>query len=146
MAQRLFVPTEEQRLIVKLMAGMGIPHDEIRRAIKKPGHRHPIGKKALERKFGEELRTGRAYVKSIVATSLIKHVRDDQNAAATIFASKTILGLREVERREIGGIPDGVPISVETMNDEQLDSLIRRLQSEVARETDSGKKTPPSEG
>lgn len=109
-----FDPTLDQRRIVELGAGFGIPHEELRRAVINPHNGRPIDAKTLREHFSEELANGRVKVKITIAGALLAGTKMD--AATRIFLGKTVLGLREVSPKEEeasetivvkGGLPDG---------------------------------------
>jgi hypothetical protein len=62
-----FVPTPDQREVVKLLSGRGIPQEHIRRLIRNPQTRKPLAIKTLERAFVTEIQTGKVEVKVKVA-------------------------------------------------------------------------------
>jgi hypothetical protein len=84
-----FNPTKEQRDIVKSMAAMGIPHEDISRKI---GVRSP---KTIRKHFREELDLGATEANYKVATTLFKMATSGEHPAATIFWAKTRNGFRE---------------------------------------------------
>jgi hypothetical protein len=75
MLERRFVPTQEQREIVKLLAGYAIPADEIVKAIRNPLTKRPIATSTLIRCFEHELEVGRAQVSTLLAAGLTKRLR-----------------------------------------------------------------------
>jgi hypothetical protein len=89
MARPTITPTDEQRRIVKSMAGMGIPHEQIVQII---GYRSP---KTLRKHFRKELDVGAAEANYKVATTLFRMATSGECVAATIFWAKTRNGLRE---------------------------------------------------
>jgi len=89
MARPMFVPTAEQRALVKSLAGVGIHHEEIARKI---GIRSP---KTLRRHFREELDTGATDANYKVAKTLFEMATSGDCPAATIFWAKTRNGYRE---------------------------------------------------
>jgi hypothetical protein len=84
-----FNPTIEHRDIVKSMAAMGIPHEDIARKI---GVRSP---KTIRKHFREELDLGATEANYKVATTLFKMATSGEHPAATIFWAKTRNGFRE---------------------------------------------------
>ena len=82
-------PNEEQRRLVKSMAAMGIPHEDIARKI---GVRSP---KTLRRHFREELDLGSTEANYKVAQTLFKMATSGECVAATIFWMKTRNGPSE---------------------------------------------------
>ncbi len=53
-----FIPTPEQRTVVKLLIGSGRPHEEIVTAIKNSKTNKPISIETLHKAFKEEIRIG----------------------------------------------------------------------------------------
>jgi replication-associated recombination protein RarA len=76
-------PTQEQRHLVRSMAGMGIPHGEIARKI---GVRSP---KTLRKHFRHELDLGATEANYKVAQTLFQMATSGKSPAATIFWAKT---------------------------------------------------------
>lgn len=127
-----FEPTDDHRRAVTVMAGFGIPHEEIRRAVINEGTGKPITAKTLRRFFNDELKNGRSKVKLEIASTLLARTKSDKSGACAIFASKTVLGLRDVSTHEIGGIANGVPINIQDLTNAQLDQLIVALEKRLA--------------
>jgi hypothetical protein len=84
-----FKPTKEQRDIVKSMAAMGTPHDDIGRKI---GIRSP---KTLRKHFRDELDLGAMEANYKVAKTLFQMATSGEDTAATIFWTKTRNGFRQ---------------------------------------------------
>jgi hypothetical protein len=89
MSRPQFKPTNEQRNIVKSMAAMGIPHEDIGRKI---GVRSP---KTIRKHFREELDLGAMEANYKVAKTLFEMATSGAHPAATIFWAKTRNGFRE---------------------------------------------------
>ena len=89
MLEKRFVPTLEQREIVKMLAGYAIPHDRIVKAIRNPLTRMPISVSTLAERFGPELEAGRAEVDTMLAKGLSKRLRE-ANMTALIWCSKNL--------------------------------------------------------
>lgn len=68
-----FKPTEEQRNSVTVMASLGIPEDQMVRAILNPATEKPIDPVTLRKNFREELDNGFIQANSKVAASLFKN-------------------------------------------------------------------------
>jgi hypothetical protein len=82
-------PTDHQRLLVKSMAAVGIPHQQIALKI---GIRSD---KTLRKHFREELDLGVTEANYKVGQTLFKMATSGEHPGVTIFWAKTHLGLRE---------------------------------------------------
>jgi hypothetical protein len=82
-------PTDEQRRLVKSMAAMGIPHEDIALKI---GVRSP---KTIRKHFREELDLGATEANYNVTQTLYKMATSGECPAATIFWAKTRCRFRE---------------------------------------------------
>jgi len=112
MSRNAFKPNDVQRKAVELMAGFGIPHDDICLAVIHVETGRPITKKTLAKHFRAELDEGRSRVKLKVMTTLMYRAQHDQSPAAAIFLGKSVLGLREKDPDEGGNeitIKGGLP-------------------------------------
>ena len=89
MARPSYKPTEEHRRIVKSMAAMGTPHEDI---ATKVGIRSP---KTLRKYFREELDLGATEANYKVAKTLFEMATSGECPAATIFWAKTRNHFRE---------------------------------------------------
>ena len=58
--ERVFEPTQEQRDVVKLLAGYGTPLDRIVKVARNPNTRRPIKVETLQKHFADELESGSA--------------------------------------------------------------------------------------
>ena len=99
-----FVPTPDQRDMVKLLAGRGIPQEDIRRLILNPQTGKPLSIKTLERAFATEIKTakteldfkvGQFIMDSILGRTPVnaKPRKDDrERARLAIFYAKTRMG------------------------------------------------------
>ena len=95
-----FKPTDHHRALVKSMAAVGIPHEQIAIQI---GIRSA---KTLRKHFRDELDRGVTEANYKVGQTLFSMATSGDSAAATIFWSKTRLGLRE---RPTDGKPAAPP-------------------------------------
>ena len=68
-----FEPTPEMRHLVKVMAGMGIPEDQMVAAVLNPKTRAPITPVTLRKYFKDELREGHIQATAQVGASLFKN-------------------------------------------------------------------------
>jgi hypothetical protein len=76
-------PTDEQRRLVKSLAAMGTPHEDIARKI---GVRSP---KTLRKHYREELDTGGIDANYKVAQALFKMATSGEHPVVSIFWAKT---------------------------------------------------------
>jgi hypothetical protein len=112
MLERRFVPTQEQRSIVQLLAGYAIPHDEIAKAIRNPATKRSISTSTLARCFEHELEVGRAQVSTLLAAGLTKRLRE-ANVTALIWVSKNLWNWSDrVEQSRIGHTHTDVSIKI----------------------------------
>jgi hypothetical protein len=92
---------ENDRLLVKRMASIGIPHEDIARSLKTTGE-------TLRKYFAEELATAMTEANVAVAGALFRSAIKG-NVSAQIFWCKTRLRWKEVHTTEVTG-PDGAPL------------------------------------
>ena len=83
-----YCATEEQRRLVKAMAGYGVPHEGIAVML-------DIDPKTLRRHYRRELDRGSVEATAKVAQSLFQMATVDKNVAAAIFWMKARAGWRE---------------------------------------------------
>jgi hypothetical protein len=88
MARPPFRPSAEQRRSVKLMAGLGMRHQDIALVL-------DIAEKTLRKHFQQELALGAIGANAKVLQTLYGMATSGANTAATIFYAKTRCGLRE---------------------------------------------------
>lgn len=94
-------PTDDMRAMVEVMAGLGIPQDEIVRAIKNPSTGKPISPVTLRRYFRQELDSGIAKVKAKIGVNILR--LSEKNASAAIFLAKVRLGMKETFHHKVAG-------------------------------------------
>jgi hypothetical protein len=99
MARPIFTPTPEQRALVKSMAGLGVPHEDIARKI---GVRSP---KTLRKHFRDELDLGSTDADYNVRRTLYQMATSGEYPAATIFWMKARAGWRERPAFEGATVP-----------------------------------------
>jgi hypothetical protein len=102
MPQKPFTPTDEQRRMVKAMAGYGVPHDDISRVVR-------CSPPTLRKWFRDELDTATIEANARVAQTLYQQATTPGNIAATIFWLKARAGWREKQQVEVSG-PNGEPV------------------------------------
>jgi hypothetical protein len=90
-----FEPTQEQRDLVRLLAGYGVTPDRICKVIKNPDTRRPIATTTLERRFKDELECGSAEMDAVCMGMLTKKIREG-NIVAMIWYMKNRMGWRDV--------------------------------------------------
>jgi hypothetical protein len=117
----LFEPTEEQRRLVRALAGFGIVHDDIAKQV-------GCEPKTLRKHFREELDRGSVEATAKVAQSLFQMATTGKNVAAAIFWMKARAGWREKSQVEHTGLPryvvhTGVPRAADRLGDEQLERI-----------------------
>lgn len=103
-----FEPTEDQRKLVRQVAGIGVPHEMIRLLVKN-GAGEPISADTLKRHFAADLEEGKAntaaqMVGKLVATALGQV--SAQQTACLIFWCKTQLGWRETSALDVNLPPE----------------------------------------
>ena len=90
-----FVPTAEQRNMVQVMSGYGIPQDKIACLIINTGTGIGISEVTLRKVFDKEIQTGLAQAQVKVVGALFKNATESNNVAAQIFIAKARYGYRE---------------------------------------------------
>ena len=96
-----FKPTDEQRVQVKILVGMGLTYDELSHVILNPKTGKGISTRTLQKHFQEELGAGTAFVKSRVVQSLLRKAISDnhpQSATCSIFYLKCKGGWRQEDK------------------------------------------------
>ncbi|WP_372624325.1 hypothetical protein [Falsiroseomonas sp.] len=97
--RRPFTPTDEQRRMVKAMAGYGVPQDDIALVVK-------CSPPMLRKWFRHELDTATIEANARVAQTLYQQATTPGNIAATIFWLKARAGWREKQQVEVTGKDD----------------------------------------
>jgi transposase len=88
MPRSRFLPTDEQRRLVKSLSAIGTKQNDV-------AQRLGITEKTLRKYFRQELDSGELEANSKVAQTLFKMATSGENTAATIFWLKTRAGWRE---------------------------------------------------
>lgn len=100
-----FVPTQDQRDLVKAMAGYRIPEDEICLLVTHPKDGKRIAPMTLRKHFREELDTGFASGKMRVMAATFRNAIGDKehpgNVTAQIWLGKTLYGMREMVQVDV---------------------------------------------
>ena len=115
----MYVPTDEQRRMVKVMSGFGIPQTDIANHL-------CVDAKTLRKHFREELDRGMTEANMRVAQSLYNMATTGGSVAAAIFWMKARAGWREkhevvVTEEELG-----------PMSDEELNERLARIKGKIA--------------
>ncbi|MBC4019082.1 hypothetical protein ACFQU2_38145 [Siccirubricoccus deserti] len=97
-----FTPTDDQRRLVRTMAGFGVPHDDIALVTK-------CSPPTLRKWFRHELDVATIEANARVAQTLYQQATTPGNIAATIFWLKARAGWREKHAIEVTG-RDGAPL------------------------------------
>src|SRR3954449_412032 len=115
--------TEEQRRMVKAMAGYGVPHEGIAIML-------DIDPKTLRRHYRYELDRGSVEATAKVAQSLFQMATVDKNVAAAIFWMKARAGWREKHEVQVTTRP------LRELSDEELQRLLQSLEDQIASEAE----------
>jgi hypothetical protein len=122
-----FEPSEEQRRLVRAMAGFGVPQADIAAHVE-------IDPKTLRKHFRQELDRGTTEANVKVAQSLFQMATQGKNVAAAIFWMKARAGWREKHEVEVSARP------LRHLTDDELERMIRVTQDLIEpRPTDRGR-------
>lgn len=99
MPRKPFTPTDEQRRLVKAMAGYGVPHDDIALVVK-------CSPPTLRSWFRHDLDVATIEANARVAQTLYQQATTPGNIAATILWLKARAGWREKQQVEVTGTDD----------------------------------------
>jgi hypothetical protein len=111
-----YYPTDEQRRMVKAMAGYGVPHEGIAVML-------DIDAKTLRRHYRQELDRGSVEATAKVAQSLFQMATVDKNVAAAIFWMKARAGWREKHELVLSAQP------AEALSDDELMQEVARTRA-----------------
>lgn len=126
-----FEPTPEQRQIVELLTGYGIPQDGIVTLIVNPETKKPIDEKTLRERFKDEIARGLTTVNSKVVGALFKNattptsIYPGGNPSAQIFWAKARLGWRTTDPEDPGAGPPTTPTA--QLDDKGRLEIARRI-------------------
>src|SRR4051794_20829078 len=109
--------TEEQRRLVRAMAGYGVPHEGIAIML-------DIDPKTLRRHYRQELDRGAVEATAQVAQSLFQMATVDKNVAAAIFWMKARAGWREKHEVQVTMGPP------HQLTDAELERIVLQHQSD----------------
>ena len=90
-------PTDEQRRLVRALAGFGVPQDDIAKHL-------DIDPKTLRKHFRSDIDRGALEANAKVAQSLFQMATQGQNVAAAIFWMKVRGGWSEKLRAELAAV------------------------------------------
>ena len=110
-----FEPSDEQRRLVRAMAGLGVPQADIAAHVE-------IDPKTLRKHFRQELDRGTTEANVKVAQSLFHMATQGKNVAAAIFWMKARAGWREKHEVNVAGR------SVSDLSDQELMRMIVRVE------------------
>lgn len=114
-----FVPTEEQRTVVKMLAAIMTPQPEIAKAIINPETKKPISPVTLRTHFPEELENGAIQVKAFTVGKLFQLIQKGVPSAIFFFL-KTKCGFKETNVHEFQGLGT---FDLSKMSDGELDDI-----------------------
>jgi hypothetical protein len=89
MLEKRFKPTDQDREVVKLLSGFGLPLERIAKAVRNPLTRRAIGVSTLQARFELELEQGRAAIDQLLAGTLARKLQQG-NIVAAIWCSKNL--------------------------------------------------------
>lgn len=95
-----FKPTDEQRIQVKMLIGLGLTYREISSVIINPTTRKGVSVNTLQKHFADELEDGAGFVKSRITQSLFRKAIGDspQSAVCAMFIAKCRFGWRQEDK------------------------------------------------
>lgn len=111
-----FVPTKEQRQLVKMLVGFGIPQEGIVQLVKDDKGK-PISRETLNKYFRPELDAGTHEANAKVAGALFKAAIEQNNVGAMIFWLKTRARWKETPTQVAFTDPDGNPVPPPSLAD-----------------------------
>jgi hypothetical protein len=125
--------TEENRRLVKAMAGYGVPHEGIATLLE-------IDPKTLRRHYRKELDRGSVEATAKVAQSLFQMATVDKNVAAAIFWMKARAGWREKPDPNAIAIDagSGLVVTYQWADESEGEEAVPVLAGEVDGERDPG--------
>lgn len=92
-----FVPTKEQRDLVRILVATNIPIAIIAGVVHNQDTKKGISKNTLKRYFKDELANGKSQLEAFLVTKLFTHINNGDRASL-FFALKTKFGWRETAR------------------------------------------------
>lgn len=111
-----FKPTKEQRQMVAMLSGFGIPQEGICQLVK-DDKGEPIHRETLMKHFRAELDRGVHEANVKVAGALFKAAIDQNNVGAMIFWLKTRARWKETPQQVAFTDPDGNPMPPPSLAD-----------------------------
>lgn len=123
-----FHPTQEQRDLVKKLAGYGIPEADIARLVTNPTSKEPISPVTLRKHFRDELDTGHVHATEQVVGALFKNATTGTDTYPGGIPTAQIFFLK---CRGKGQWKDRQVLEVETpasdLEEREIDEGIKRL-------------------
>lgn len=89
-----FVPTDEQRHVVGLLAGALLSHDMIAKLVLNPRTERAINVSTLQKHFRDELDTGNTRLKAVILSAFYQLVRE-RDTNAVLFGMRALLGYND---------------------------------------------------
>ena len=128
----LIDPTDEDRRLVRAMAGFGVPQDQIALHLE-------IDAKTLRKHYRRELDQGSIEATTKVAQSLFQMATQGKNVAAAIFWMKARAGWSEKQEININ------TRKIEDLTDAELGRVIQYIEDQIEFEAEA-KEVPNQEG
>ena len=128
----LFDPTDEDRRLVRAMAGFGVPQDQIALHLE-------FDAKTLRKHYRRELDQGSIEATTKVAQSLFQMATQGKNVAAAIFWMKARAGWSEKQEININ------TRKIEDLTDAELGRVIQYIEDQIEFEAEA-KEAPNQEG
>jgi hypothetical protein len=123
--ENAFVPNAEQKQLVRLLSGFGIPGYRIIKVIKNPLTGRGIGLPTLERCFVNELAEGSVEMDAAACAMLAMRVRQG-NLTAIIWYMKNRMGWHDHVVQERTGTGNEIDVNIKIDPDQLADELTRR--------------------
>ncbi len=127
----LIDPTDEDRRLVRAMAGFGVPQDQIALHLE-------IDAKTLRKHYRRELDQGSIEATTKVAQSLFQMATQGKNVAAAIFWMKARAGWSEKQEININ------TRKIEDLTDAELGRVIQYIEDQIEFEAEA-KEVPNQE-
>jgi hypothetical protein len=110
--ERRFQPSDQDREVVKLLSGFGLPLERIAKAVRNPLTRRAIGVNTLQARFEHELEQGRAAIDQLLAGTLARKLQQG-NIVAAIWCSKNLWNWSDrLERTNTGTTTTDVNVRI----------------------------------
>jgi hypothetical protein len=86
----LFVPTDEQRNTVKVMAALGIPHDKICLTVRNPDTGKPISRPTMEKVFRKEIDTAQTELHARIGSFIVMSILGQKQPIGEVIRSERV--------------------------------------------------------